>query len=157
MHQFRLIRLLGVEPPTAEGKKLHSALFLAQQITRQCWYNFDLKQGRVRSDELNREMVLVYETGFAGLLGTAGMNRVDGDEQLRETLVYFLSQADEVVEAAATAAFFAEEQLGDPSSKLRWYRSLSPSVVSEASLLAAHTRQEATRAGNTVAPSANAG
>ncbi len=146
MNQFRLLHLLGTELPSSDAEKLHSALFLAQWFTGERWYDFELQRGRVRSSELDSELALVYTTGLSRVFNPSRLPAVATDrrpvDRLCHRLSWLLSQPDDVVEAAATSAFFAAEHLGNPASKLRWYRALPPGVLRKASSLEADVRAQ---------------
>jgi hypothetical protein len=122
---------------SSDSRKLHCAVFLAQSFTHSTYYSFSLMRGRVFSEDLDQDFIVVM-TGRVNASGTffsksRPFHRVQ--ELLTAQLTWLLDQDAEVVEAAATQWFYDNEGLGDPSEKLRWYKALSPSVRSAASKL----------------------
>src|SRR5258706_7139285 len=131
-----LFDLLGHEPPAAEGRKLHAAFFLAQSSSGLPAYSFSLQRGRVRSEQFDQDLVLVYVAGYRNIsLAQADEPHCDFLVTFKESYSWLLEEEDEVLEAAATSRYFRLEGLGDPSAKLRWFGALSPEIVRRAATL----------------------
>lgn len=122
----------------SESRKVHCAVFLAQSFTHSYCYSFSLMRGRVFSEDLGQDLIVLMAERFAAVadaLSSSSHALHRGEEKLSRQLRWLLDQDTEVVEAAATLRFYDDEGLGDPSKKLRWYGELSPGIRSAASQL----------------------
>jgi hypothetical protein len=123
---------------SSDSRKVHCAVFLAQSFTRSYCYSFSLMRGRVFSEDLGQDLVVLLTERFAAAadaLSSSSHPSYKGEERLSDQLKWLLDQDTEVVEAAATLRFYNDEGLGDPLKKLRWYSELSPGIRSAATQL----------------------
>jgi hypothetical protein len=138
MNTLALLTALRGRIRSSESRKLHCVVFLAQSFTHSSWYSFSLMRGRVFSEDLDVDLIVLLTERFAAA-AEALSSRLHpypkAEETLTRELTWLLDQDAEVVEAAATQRFYHDEGLGDPSKKLRWYGALSPSIRSAASKL----------------------
>lgn len=137
MNAVSLLGILGKEPPSIQIRKIHSAFFLAQSSAITISYSFALERGYVRSDQLDQDLIVLYRAGFAASPeGIESAERSTGANASYKDFVQFLLNEDDVVlEAAATVRFFEVEGLGDPSSRLRWFKALPQEVRERAATL----------------------
>lgn len=138
MNALSILKLFGPElRPDATGKA-QAAFFLAQYATGEHLYRFSLQRGRVRSDELDQDFLVLYVVGLAQVPNAAEAAEQAGGpspsllSSLRVKLQLLLKEDSDVVDAAATSVFFSEEKLGNPAARLQWFNSLPGSVLARA-------------------------
>jgi hypothetical protein len=145
MNPIALLKLCGSELNGVDPEKFQAAIFLAERAAERrsespiLRYEFGITRGRVRSDELFRDLALLFVGGILQNLSQLGSQPKEDTESnvFRSALMKYLNEDRQVIEAAATRVFFRDERLGEPADKLRWFRALDGPVLKRASELEA--------------------
>lgn len=144
-----ILQSWGNQDRSNTPRKFQTALYLAQQKTNYHWYSYDLRRGKVVSNELDQELSQLNAMGVvASSCSIDGHSQLalniegkpneltEEEQQLWQQFEAFMGFQPDVLEAAATLIYFWKNRKSDPKEKLNWIQRLGREALSQAEAIA---------------------